>query len=570
MHSEFGDNGGCTSVIALKPEHSIPGKFAVNPCIFDSILQLTTFVMNANDNADFQKEVYVIRGWHSAFLDEDLSKSETYETYVQMSPRDKDLAVGDISILHGGVPLGCIRGVRVQRIPRRLMDVMSRPKTVSAAPVDDSVLPPAIEAQPEIEIVGKAMAIVAEESGIPVAELKDDQELTDIEIDSLLILVIISRFRGELDLDLQPTFFMEASSIGAVKEYLRGMDDCSSLRTPETDSVDSNGDTTDTSESEDGNNVDVGLDSCKERCARNGKNSIEEGDGHVRRRPAVTTTSVILQGTPSRASKIMFLFPDCSGSASSYLNLPKADKEVAVIGINCPYMKKPSEMKGSFKDITTILLAEVRRHQPQGPYYLGGWSAGGPFAYCATQMLLAIGEKVDALVLIDAPCPIGLGKLPQIFFDFWRTIHEPGGPVADRPNPNWLMNHFQAVNSNLRGYMPRPLPPGFSPRTFMALAARGTDNLAGFKDRHLLTPEEDKDLGFMMDDKEDFGPRGWDRLLEGDLVIEKAMTSNHFTTVRSWRWREVGDGDDKACLFAVTGTSLGRLLLILFGEYVVV
>lgn len=121
-------------------------------------------------------------------------------------------------------------------------------------------------------------------------------------------------------------------------------------------------------------------------------------------------------------------------------------------------------------------------------------------------MLLEAGQEVKSSVLIDAPCPVGLGKLPQVFFDFWKTIHDPGGPVADRPIPHWLMDHFQAVNNNLRSYTAQPLPPGSSPQTWIAWAARGIDNLAGFQSRHLLTPKESDDLGFLMDDKPDFGP----------------------------------------------------------------
>jgi len=46
-------------------------------------------------------------------------------------------------------------------------------------------------------------------------------------------------------------------------------------------------------------------------------------------------------------------------------------------------------------------------------YYFGGWSTGGAFAYVLAQLVLAAGEEVEYLVLIDALCPVGLGKLPK-------------------------------------------------------------------------------------------------------------------------------------------------------------
>ncbi len=56
--------------------------------------------------------------------------------------------------------------------------------------------------------------------------------------------------------------------------------------------------------------------------------------------------------------KTMFLFPDGSGSATSYMHLPRVDEGVAVVAMKCPHMTTPRDMKDSFEDITKILLAE--------------------------------------------------------------------------------------------------------------------------------------------------------------------------------------------------------------------
>lgn len=358
----------------------------------------------------------------------------------------------------------------------------------------------------------QALAIIAEESGIALGDLKDDELLSNIGIDSLLCLVILSRFREEIDLDLQPAFFSEVKSIGDIKSFFKAQ-----TAAP---SVDGSGATSPIS------------DSPKNLETSTPASSVS--DDAVERAPKVTvrSTSIILQGTLGSNTKTIFMFPDGSGSATSYMNIPRVHPDIAMVAMNCPYMTNPKEMEGSFVDIAKILLAEVRRRQPKGPYYFGGWSAGGAFAYVATQLLQAVGEEVKSLVLIDAPCPVGLGKLPQVFFDYWKTIHQPGGIVQDRPLPSWLMDHFQAVNNNLRGFNANPMPPGRSPRTYLVWAAQGTDNLAGFTGRHLLTPEENRDLGFLMDDKVDFTTRGWEKLIEGEIKIERAMASNHFTIVR--------------------------------------
>lgn len=518
-----------SSLISSAAQDRLPGDFKMHPCVFDSILQLATFVMNANENSRFDQEVYVVRGWDSLFLEGVLSHDNVYEAYVKMTAQDKNSSVGDIVIRQDNVLIGCIQGVRVQLVPRRLMDVMFRPKqdVVKSQPSSNT-----FAAEPQVNAarkktsepskLDKALSIIAEESGISIPEMKDEDQFADLGIDSLLILVIASRFREELHLDLGPLFFIDVSSVGAIKAYF--------------------------GESAPPASSDEGLDTSASSSisTRSGSPDASSASSDSEMAPAevvakvqsVTakkvpaSTSILLQGTMNPKTKTMFLFPDGSGSATSYMHLPRVHEDVAVVAMNCPYMTSPQDMHGSFEDITKILLAEVRRRQPKGPYYIGGWSAGGAFAHYAARILIEAGEEVKALLLIDAPCPVGLGKLPQTFFDYWRTIHQPGGMVGDRPLPSWLMDHFKAVNENLRWYTAQPLPAGHSPKTYLIWAARGTDNLAAFPGRHLLTPAESEDLGFLMDDKTDFGTKGWEKLVEGEIRVERAMTSNHFTITR--------------------------------------
>src|SRR5262245_1390747 len=55
-------------------------------------------------------------------------------------------------------------------------------------------------------------------------------------------------------------------------------------------------------------------------------------------------------------------------------------------------------------------LAEVRQVQPRGPDLLGGYSSGGAVGYEVAQRLVAEGEEVALLVLLDAIRP---GLLPR-------------------------------------------------------------------------------------------------------------------------------------------------------------
>jgi len=51
--------------------------------------------------------------------------------------------------------------------------------------------------------------------------------------------------------------------------------------------------------------------------------------------------------------------------------------------------------------------------QPEGPYFIGGWSFGGTVAFEMAQQLLALGKEVGMLVLFDSPGPSSLYKLKE-------------------------------------------------------------------------------------------------------------------------------------------------------------
>ena len=52
-------------------------------------------------------------------------------------------------------------------------------------------------------------------------------------------------------------------------------------------------------------------------------------------------------------------------------------------------------------------IEEIRSVQPNGPYFLGGFSGGGLTAYEIAQQLKASGDEVGCLVLLDTPLPFG-------------------------------------------------------------------------------------------------------------------------------------------------------------------
>jgi acyl-CoA synthetase (AMP-forming)/AMP-acid ligase II/thioesterase domain-containing protein len=67
------------------------------------------------------------------------------------------------------------------------------------------------------------------------------------------------------------------------------------------------------------------------------------------------------------------------------------------------------------EEMAARYLTEIRRLQPHGPYYLGGYSMGGVAAFEIAQQLRRDGQQVNLLAILDSSAP---GKLH--FNQLWR------------------------------------------------------------------------------------------------------------------------------------------------------
>ncbi|KAK7530819.1 polyketide synthase module [Phyllosticta citribraziliensis] len=337
-----------------------------------------------------------------------------------------------------------------------------------------------------MEIVTK---LLAEEIGVSVSELTDDEELSNLGLDSLMSLTITSRIREELQIDVDSDFLMTNTTLGSIRAKL----------------------------------------------------APKSSEPAFTEQPFPPATSVLLQGRPSTATKTLFLFPDGSGSATSYMSLPQLDASIAVYGLNCPFLKRPEDMNCTLRELTNPYLAEIRRRQPHGPYFLGGWSAGGICAYDAAQRLLADGEKVERLLLLDSPNPIGLQKLPERLYDFFDSVDlfSTGGQKA----PAWLLPHFLAFIDVLDTYDPVPFADAAqAPDTRIVWAL---DGVCGDGDGRISMPDprddDPREMKWLLNDRTEHGPNGWDQLVpKSKIAIELLEGANHFSMMHGKPVKDLG------------------------------
>ncbi|KAM0278167.1 hypothetical protein ACHAO9_012273 [Fusarium lateritium] len=362
----------------------------------------------------------------------------------------------------------------------------------------EATTPSASEESPESLKMGSVsdsihllLTIVADEIGINVKELARADDLAELGVDSLVSLTILGRAREELDIDLPQDLFLNHSSLSSLTAAV------GEILGPRPTTT----------------------------------------DGQISHPQA---TSVILQGRTSN-SHSLFLFPDGSGSSTSYVGLPPVSPSLCVYGLDCPYVRNPKDLKCSLQDLTASYVAEIRRRQPHGPYSLAGWSAGGIAAYDAAQQLVNQGETVQHLILIDSPNPIGLEKLPPRFYKFLEKSGVFGAGNGKAQNaPEWLIQHFLAFIDALDKYKPVPFQ-GNAPQATLIWA---TDGVCKNPTDVRPEPQDDdpKEMTWLLENRTNLGPNGWDQLLGKDkIAITCIEEANHFTMVRKPSARKLVD-----------------------------
>jgi thioesterase domain-containing protein/acyl carrier protein len=68
-------------------------------------------------------------------------------------------------------------------------------------------------------------------------------------------------------------------------------------------------------------------------------------------------------------------------------------------------IRSPQEPFDKIEDMARFYVSELRKVQPHGPYFLGGFCFGGNVAYEMAQQLTALGEQIGLVVLLESSPP---------------------------------------------------------------------------------------------------------------------------------------------------------------------
>jgi amino acid adenylation domain-containing protein len=121
---------------------------------------------------------------------------------------------------------------------------------------------------------------------------------------------------------------------------------------------------------------------------------------HQEHLSAATPHAVLIQAG-SRRPPVFFVHA-LDGGVSQYPQLAAGlGDDVTVYGFAANQLGTGQYLPDTVEAIAGAYIEQMQRIQPEGPYHLAGWSSGGVIAFAMANTLLARGEHVGALGILD-------------------------------------------------------------------------------------------------------------------------------------------------------------------------
>ncbi|MBX3462824.1 MAG: SDR family NAD(P)-dependent oxidoreductase [Planctomycetes bacterium] len=288
------------------------------------------------------------------------------------------------------------------------------------------------------------------------------------------------------------------------------------------------------------------------------RNLPEPGSEPVRSVAARRGQHVVPIQVDGRRPKL-FLVHGAGGNVLGFRDLAHYfGKDQPVYGLQARGVDGKQAPHETIAEMATAYLAEVREVQPHGPYFLGGYSGGGVVAYEMAQQLLAAGEPVAYVGMIDTWCPQmkRRGKVARALLHAGRVMRR--GPMypVNIVRMKWERRRSARESSAARqqgGVMPQTM--------------RGQELQFAFErafESHLVAPYAGKVWLYRCTDH-DLGTRyvfeehlGWRPFVRGGVAITQCP-GNHYTMCTEpnvqFLCRQMMAGVDEA--MAAAGLSVG-------------
>ncbi len=103
------------------------------------------------------------------------------------------------------------------------------------------------------------------------------------------------------------------------------------------------------------------------------------------------------------------------GNIVCYLDLARQlGPEQPVYGLQAPDLDQEGDPYVSIEEMAARYCMAIREQQPEGPYFLAGWSFGGMVAFEIAQQLQRSGQVLASLCLLDCRLPVTAAEMTRI------------------------------------------------------------------------------------------------------------------------------------------------------------
>jgi bacitracin synthase 3 len=125
---------------------------------------------------------------------------------------------------------------------------------------------------------------------------------------------------------------------------------------------------------------------------------------------ATDSNLVLLRETSEKAHHLFFIH-DGSGEVEGYVEFCQqldtdTDLDFNCWGIQADKIKSYAPQNTTIEEIAGKYIEKIKSLQPQGPFFISGWSIGGTIAFEMVRQLEQMKEKIALLALIDSPGPL--------------------------------------------------------------------------------------------------------------------------------------------------------------------
>ncbi|KAG6068345.1 Type I Iterative PKS [Claviceps aff. humidiphila group G2b] len=371
------------------------------------------------------------------------------------------------------------------------------------------------------------LRLVADALGLQAEDLKPWTKFESVGMDSMMSIRITTSFQQETDIELAAAFFSDHPTVAAAREALDGPPEPNMNEKPPSSYF---------------------MPSTSPSIATASTAQLEmQGLSRQGKIDKAISRAVLIQGDSRSRDAPLFMTTDGSGTVESYIHLSALPNGRRIYALESPFVMTPETFDLSIQEMASIFIRAIRKIQPHGPYLIGGWSAGGIYAYEVAYRLTMQGEKISAYIVLDMRAP-SLIPTSIVTVDFVEKLGTFEGINRARDLPQDLSikerTHLMATCRALSQYDAPAFPVDRRPRHVAVVWARlGLDNRQDGPPAAMGRPGLDigKALAEMTlsefeqyfnswfyGRREQFGMNGWETLL-GDHIAVHCVDGDHFS-----------------------------------------